>query len=326
MILVKNINGLIRFDGQLPGFIAHLILGLIGFFGGLVVLLGLRNTSLSPHLKLVISLVAADLYFCLSVIIYDIGNIAAGGWVFGGIGCVVDAIIITSSCFASVLTLLAITFERYLTVIHSVELNDRQTYKLIFGIWALSHSITFIPIVSATWDTAYSLNASFLVCTISWAEWSPAPILMESLALLTLMSCLSMMVFGYTRIVLKYLEARGKLKSTQFGTTTDEGTKKSASVGPTQSISTTEAATTYSPEAKRLLMKTIILTLNYVFGWSPYLIKMLYEIATRNPIPYQWDIVCTMFALNNSALNSYLLMGLDPRIKDGVKQLVSNIF
>jgi hypothetical protein len=321
MILVKNISGLIRFDGQLPGFIAHLVLGIVGFFGGVVALLGLRNTPLSPHLKLVISLVAADLYFCMSVIVYDVGNIAAGGWVFGGIGCVVDAIIITSSCFASVLTLLAITFERYLTVIHSVELTDQQTRKLIFGIWGLSHSITLIPIVSGTWNTAYSLNASFLVCTISWAEWSPAPILMESLALLTLMSCLSMMVFGYTRIVLKYLEARGKLKSTKFGTTTDEGTLKSANMGTSKGAPTTEASTVYTPEAKKLLIKTIILTLNYVFGWSPYLIKMLYEIATRNPIPYQWDIVCTMFALNNSALNSYLLMVLDPRIKNGVKQL-----
>jgi hypothetical protein len=331
----------IPYENQVPGVIMRQILACIGFVGAILVLLSLRNVKLTPHMKMVLSLTCADLYFITSDIIYNSINLAGGGWVAGQVGCIVNAMVITGSCFCSVLTLLAVTMERYVTVIYSKELSHTKTHRIIAGIWVVSHIIVLIPIFSWTWGTAYGLQSGYILCTISWWDWSPAPIVMETLALSTLMGCLSMMIYGYTRIVLKYLEATKKLSSQKSSQKTGT-TSVTPSAQELKQKFYSESSTTYAQQStvvqgaepsegpkkrfsqaeKKLLIKAIILTCNFFFGWTPYLFKIIVEIATQKPIPAGWDIVCCIFAILNSTLNSYLMIFLDPKIKRNVMILL----
>jgi hypothetical protein len=316
MYLVQDIISKISYQAlHIPGVIVHLILGFVGFFGGIAVLLAQRNQKLTPDMKLIISLVCADIYFCTSVIVYDIGNLAGGGWVFGGTGCVIDAMIVIGSCFASVFTLLAITIERFRTVLISQRVTNRQAHWMLVAIWVTSLCIVFIPVVSNGSGTAYGLNTGLLVCTIAWPEKLPAALLMTSLALGTLVIGTCLIAFVYTKIVLAYFDIQKKV-ATSGGTATG---------GNGSQVLHSAAASTskerYSDQEKKLLIKSAVLTGSFFFCWTPYMVKILYEIATSTSIPPEWDIVCSMGALANSAMNSYLLMFLDARIKKGVFEL-----
>jgi hypothetical protein len=339
MYRINEMPSVIPYDNQVPGVILRQILACTGFVGAILVLLSIRNVKLTPHMKLVLSLTCADLYFITSDIIYNTINLAGGGWVAGQVGCIVNAMVITGSCFCSVLTLLAVTMERYITVIYSRELSHSKTHAVIAGIWVLSHIIVLIPIFSWTWGTAYGLQSGYILCTISWWDWSPAPIVMETLALSTLMGCLVMMIFGYTKIVLKYFEATKKLSSqkSQQKTGTTSVTPSAQELkqkfysesSTTQQLTVTEGSMVsenpkikFSQAEKKLLIKAIILTCNFFFGWTPYLFKIIVEIATQKPIPAGWDIVCCIFAILNSTLNSYLMIFLDPKIKRNVMMML----
>jgi FtsH-binding integral membrane protein len=66
---------------DIPGVIVRLMIGISGLLGGITVLLAQRNQKLTPDMELVISLVCADILLCSTVIVYDISNLAGGGWV-----------------------------------------------------------------------------------------------------------------------------------------------------------------------------------------------------------------------------------------------------
>jgi hypothetical protein len=317
MYLVQDIVAKISYQAfNIPGVIIHLILGFVGFFGGILVLVAQRNQKLTPDMKLVISLVCADIYFCSSVIVFDISNLAGGGWVFGATGCVVDGIIVMWSCFASVFTLLAITIERYRTVLLSKRVTNTQAHWMLVAIWGASLVIVFIPLVSNGFGTAYALNSGLLVCTFAWPEKLPAPVFMIALGLGTLLVATGVIVFVYTMIVLAYYEIQKKLKSSL-----NSGGISESQVADTSSTQLPVKKERYTDQEKKLIIKSAVLTGSFFFCWSPYVVKIVYEIATSKSIPPEWDIVCSMGALANSALNSYLLIFLDGRIKKGVFEL-----
>jgi hypothetical protein len=312
MYLVKDIASIIKFEGfHIPGVIVHLMIGISGLLGGITVLLAQRNQKLTPDMKLVISLVCADILLCSSVIVYDISNLAGGGWVYGGTGCAIHAMFMIGCCFASVFTLLAITIERYRSILLSTRVTDTQAYWMIFTIWFTSLFIVFIPVATQSTGTAYGLNAGLLVCTISWYEWSPAPLFMTSLVFITFIIVTSVISFVYTKIVVSYLSIQRKVhKSGTSGTDTMSSAGKNGS-------SKSEASGGYTKQQQQLIIKSAVLTASFFFCWAPYMVKLLYEISTGTSIPSQWDIFCTMGAFSNSVVNPFLLIFLDARIRKG---------
>ncbi len=91
-------DGLIPFTtGQYIAAVIHLCLGIIGCFGSLLVILAHRTVENPPSILLMLSLNWADLYFCTTLVIFDVINIHQGGWAVGKTGCMIDSIIILAS-------------------------------------------------------------------------------------------------------------------------------------------------------------------------------------------------------------------------------------
>jgi hypothetical protein len=136
---------------------------------------------------------------------------------------------------------------------------------------------------------------------------------MTSLVFVTFIIVTSVISFVYTKIVVSYLSIQRKVQNSQ-GTF---GTQVISSTGP-MNPSKTENTEVFTKQQQKLIIKSAVLTASFFFCWAPYMVKLLYEISTGTSISPQWDIFCCMGALGNSAVNSFLLIFLDARIKKGV--------
>ncbi|KAJ3270747.1 putative G-protein coupled receptor 63 [Terramyces sp. JEL0728] len=305
---INNINGnLIPFEsgGEVAGLVIHTITGLFGALSVVIVLFATLSRKNNPSTILLLSLCWADLIFCLSAIIFGIRDLSFGGWSSGKIGCIIDSVLVTGGCFASVLTLVAVTVERYLAVMFGRTLKLSEVWIIIALIWSSSLVIALFPIYTLSFDYAIALQPGREQCTNSWWDKHPMTILM-------ILICLAQSAVRSSGFQSGMQTTTAKENTTfSRGTNTMESSNSQATKGSTTSTS--------KEKEKKLLIKSIIICGTFVV--TPYLIMILYSFATSNPIPSGWDNFVSIAALSNSAVNPILLVTLDSRIKSSVYEL-----
>ncbi|KAJ3320560.1 hypothetical protein HDV06_005183 [Boothiomyces sp. JEL0866] len=336
-------DGLLPFEnaGETAGVVLHLILGLTGAVGVAIVLAATLPRKNNPSTVLLLSLCWADLVFCLSAVIFGIKDLSSGGWSSGKLGCILDTVLVLGGCFASVLTILAITFERFLAVMYG-KLIDAPKVRIMIGlIWGLSLLIAFFPWYTGTYGNAIGLQAGRQICTVAWWDRSPMTIIMITLCLITLAVSVSFIFYAYFMIVLKFMNSQAALrsggKSAGKSSNVDQSVdKKTAdtSKGRSSAIESANAHTTATAASgqgqkessrdkeKVLLIKSIIISGTFIFCWSPYLVVIIYSLASGLPAPLFWDSLVSLCALCNSAVNPVLLFTLDKRIRGYVLEMI----
>lgn len=106
----------------------------------------------------VVSLAVADLLLGLLVLpLSAVVELRNGNWPFGGTLCNVYIALDVLFCTSSILTLLAISVNRYLAISsplnHSRIVTPRRVALAITSIWAISLAVSFLPIHMG-WNTA----------------------------------------------------------------------------------------------------------------------------------------------------------------------------
>jgi hypothetical protein len=302
--------------------IIHVAWGMVGFGAAVTVLAAHIGQKVSANLLLTLSLCVADLYFISSVLIFGFINISNGGWATGQLGCAIDAFIVLSSCFCSILTLWTATLERYFQVVHSKDLTKRRAWVSVLGLWLVSFIIGGLPLITNTSQTTYGLQSTNLLCNFAWWNNSLAQIVMHILSFVTLFGCLSAICFCYIGIFLKFRATMRHVQAKELITQSFMiKTAKSESSQATKS----DRESIFSPKEVRLLIKSIVLTCTYIIGWTPYMIKIIVEIATEKQVPSEWEFFCQMCVLTNSTMNSFLMIFLDARVRENVSTLLEKI-
>jgi hypothetical protein len=300
--------------------IIHVSWGLVGFGAAMTVLLAHITQKVSANLLLTLSLCVADLYFISSVLIFGFINISQGGWATGQVGCAIDAFIVLSSCFCSIWTLMTATLERYFQVVRSKDLTKSRAWLSVIGLWLISFVIGGLPLITNTYQSTYGLQSTNLLCNFSWWNNSPAQYVMHFFSFGAIFGCLAVIIFCYAGIFLKFRKTVRSVQAKEL-ITQSFMTATAKTVGSESTKSEKESI--FSPKEVRLLIKSVVLTCTYVIGWTPYLIKIIVEIATEKRVPSEWEFFCQMCVLTNSTMNSFLMIFLDARVKENVMTLFS---
>ncbi|KAF6024309.1 ADRA1B [Bugula neritina] len=140
--------------------------------GNLSVIIAIRvNRKLRarPTYHFIQSLAAADLALGVFVLPFSISLQIQQQWLFGDILCSVWAASDVLCCTASILSLCAISLERYLGVTqplkHRSQLTKKRSYGTIVAIWLFSLVISVIgPVVKETKIEMGTRLWSFLIC------------------------------------------------------------------------------------------------------------------------------------------------------------------
>jgi hypothetical protein len=336
MSQVKDITSeVIRYENNEFVFAAiHWAIGIAGTLMGLVVMIASLRASQSKGIVLYVSLLTADLFFCMSVIVMGGADLYHGGYSLGPVFCAFDSVLIMTSCCASILSLVALAAERYYATVRMRFLSTSTWIGTVIFIWCFSLFFATLPLVAGTAGRTFALEPGKLVCVLSWWEtdfWSLVVIFATLIVL-----CLTgiSLVFAYATIVHSFRKTAKTVRefssnnSSNYSDTHSSHSRSIYNSGEKdgnvfRSQKKKMLVKTASSVAERnLLYKAIGFSGSFLFFWSPYVVLIVICLIQKAPVSSEFDQFCSILALTNSAFSPVILYTLDKRIKNNVNNLL----
>ncbi|KAI8904720.1 hypothetical protein EDD86DRAFT_74798 [Gorgonomyces haynaldii] len=249
--------------GESIGTAFHAVIGIIGLLlMPLVVVAILKELKKTPSAPIILSLCMGDTFYLVNSVIFGIANTATGRWYFGFTGCVVNHVVVIAACFISVMSLIALTLERYLGVVHRTPLTVQHTLIMAAVIWFVAITVAFWPLYTLSTDYGIMLSVGKVICSFNWTTRGRAMLLTPIImCVVTLVVGLVFIAFGYYQIVSLYFTVKKNLHKVIGNDTVAQAVMdKSTSSAPKKE---------YTEADKRLLYKAIALTVSFIICWSP---------------------------------------------------------
>ncbi|XP_050429344.1 tachykinin-like peptides receptor 99D isoform X1 [Adelges cooleyi] len=231
-------------------------------------------------------------------------------WSFGTIYCKISQFVAVVSICASVFTLMAISIDRYIAIIHPLRprLGRRTTLMIATGIWLISTVLSIPNLIFFTTTTEQFPNGEQRV--ICYAEW-PDGITTESF---------QEYVYNVSFMIITYFVPIGLMGFTY------------AMIGNelwgSQSIGECTQRQLEHIKSKRRVVKMMIVVVTiFAICWLPYHIYFIVtshmpELITE---PYIQDVFLAFYwlAMSNSMHNPIVYCWMNSRFRQGFKQFFS---
>lgn len=327
----------------------------LSYFNGLGLMLGvfcngvalyvfLRNRNLwKVRYFLAANLTLAD--FCLCCINFPIFfyNATQGRYAAGQLGCTLHGYFIVLFCSQSVLTLTAITYERYITIVKAREFTRKQFWWVLLVNWCFSVALAGMPFL---WSgTPYPLRSSKIYCTGGWYLSRPYEVLFTVLCFLVISTGLVGITYMYREVfnvihqnTVRLTAAGGRgLTTSSAGTSCDgrhtdvhKHTNKGITLSQTgtggqtritadtlpglvgapstlnrANISTSRKALRNERTIARI---TLVIVSTFFLCWGVYNMMFLLEMFTQKEATPLLDGISATAALLNSTCNPFIYL------------------
>ncbi|KAJ3361535.1 hypothetical protein HDU91_003877 [Kappamyces sp. JEL0680] len=260
--------------------IFHFIIGIVGTVFCIVVLAStVFRKGNAPSLHLVTCMIWGDLINLSSIVVFNGMDLYYGGFSTGKVGCSIYGFLIMFSCGMALLSLLSISVERYNFIHNRVALTLRRAWIAVGFIWGNSIFFALLPFITQSYTNSLGLQSGKMICAVSWWNNHPWTIVMDAFSLLFIASPLGAMSFCYTVIISDFLKAHRNLHAVLengTGLATTTGGAASNESGKT----TTGVVAIQAQQEQKLLIMALIMTGAFMMCWTPYLIKMIVEMAS----------------------------------------------
>ena len=143
------------------------------------------------------------------------------------------------------------------------------------------------------------------MCAVAWFDDNIVSVLGNTTVLFGVFGCSFILIFAYGSICAVYRMANVAVRDA-FNPSTN-----STNIFPLQ---TKQDVYKWSPAEKTLLLKCVSVTSTFGFLFSPYMVKILYECATKTPVDGTYDAIAGIFIACNPIANALLVLFFDSRI------------
>lgn len=269
----------------------------------------LRKMKTVPMI-FIANLAACDLTTTVSSIAFDLPEIELGYWPYGAVLCKIIYPLATFSTNAAALTLVAISIDRYVSIICPLNLQYRITKGKCFKIIAAIHFSSLIAVVPYIAILKHTVYSELPACEENWPDGYYLD-KAYTVLLFVLQYGIPLVVMSvvYTRIGLKLCKSTGKAAELSSAHRTRSSTSSS---GQTLLHSAVDKAAHSLQKRKRQNEKTakmflFVVVIFLIFMMPHQLLWLSYEYA-RHTEGFKQNqalivFVCRAFTYANSVLN-----------------------
>ncbi|KAJ3378346.1 hypothetical protein HDU92_007487, partial [Lobulomyces angularis] len=223
-------------------------------------------------------------------------------YALGKVGCLVNGIVHVSLCIVSLLSCFGMTAERYLLVVHRIQMQKTHIIRYyIPAVFAYSMLVSFSPFFFGQQGVVYSLQLSNIHCTGAWNSKESAGIAFTALCLVSILIPVSFIGVAYYQM---FMVVRRAGKGLRIGSGGGSSTQNDSSSRSLSKSKTELGVKNQKPDVKkpsradletRVLHQGIIIVLSFLTGWTPYLLFMFYEVISKTPTSVGYETFAIAF-------------------------------
>ena len=289
----------------------------VTIFGNLLVIVTVLTTKKiqTPTNYFILSLSITDL--CIGTLVMPFSAVTTlhWEWPLGAIFCNIYISIDVMLCTVSILTLFAISLDRYVAVTKPLRYQQKVTCTLVFkvctAIWVFSFVLAFLPI-HLGWNTETGIIQNYANPRECVFELNKIYVLMDSVG--TYFAPLFVMCGVYLKVLLITKRQVQEInKMSQLGQTANM-------LHPPQNTAHRKDKPKLRPEAQlplqppqpklasdtKATITLATLVLAFAICWIPYFVIFSMKPFVAEPVNVHFDLFCLWLGYVNSAINPFL--------------------
>lgn len=316
--------------GAQAGFL--LVVMLSSIIGNILILLAIyRNRSLRSITSVfVANLAVADLLLAILGMPFTMASSITHEWIFGDAWCEINGIINSVFCVASMLSLAAVSIDRYFAImkpLHYITIMTSKTASyLVAGVWAQSILCAFLPIFG--W-ASYTYIRNESICTADWGSNIPYTLFIFGLCFFAPLSVMAYCYYHILRAARKQsknvIPVVGELREDTLRTvvaiTVAYAQKDGNSVKIKESPREREAKEKFKRETKAA--KTLLIVMGtFLFCWAPHFIGMTCLLFPSCKWSDEFFATTTWLAMANSGCNPIIYGVMNKKFRQSFKEIL----
>lgn len=317
-----------------------LVIILSSIIGNTLILLAIyRNHSLRSITSVFIAnLAVADFLLAVLGMPFTMASSITYRWVFGDTWCTINGMLNSIFCIASMLSLAAVSIDRYFAIIKPLQYPLIMTWRIALGMvtYVWTHAITcaFLPVFG--W-ASYTYITNESICTADWGQNIPYTMFIFALSFF---APLMVMAYCYFHI-LRAARVQSKKIAPRVGELREETLQTMVAVPVAFAVENGSPSVAASPTAKEKAKereakekfrretraaKTLLIVMGtFMFCWAPHFIGMtclLFE-RCRNTWPDEYFATTTWLAMLNSGCNPIIYGVMNKKMRQTFKEIIT---
>ena len=311
-----------------------LIIILSSLIGNTLIILAIyRNLSLRSITSVFIAnLAMADFLLALLGMPFTMASSITYDWVFGDVWCTINGMLNSIFCIASMLSLAAVSIDRYFAIIKPLQypliMTSRVALRMISYVWLHAITLAFLPVFG--WSSyIYITNES--ICTADWGSDIPYTLFVFASSFF---APLMVMAFCYYHI-LRAARKQSKKITPRVGELREETLQTMVAVpvafGTTNGTANSPSAKDKAKEreAKEKFRrdtraaKTLLIVMGtFMFCWAPHFIGMTCLLFPSCKWPDEFFATTTWLAMLNSGCNPIIYGVMNKKFRQSFKDIL----
>lgn len=304
----------------------------------LIVLAIYRNHSLRSITSVFIAnLAMADFLLALLGMPFTMASSITYRWIFGNIWCEINGMLNSIFCIASMLSLAAVSIDRYVAIIKPLRypliMTPRIALGMVLYVWIHAITCAFLPVFG--W-ASYTYITNESICTADWGQNIPYTMFIFAFSFFA-----PLMVMGYCYYhILRAARKQSQKISPRVGELREQTLQTMVAVPVAFGVNSGSPAVSTSPTAKEKAKereakekfrrearaaKTLLIVMGtFMFCWAPHFIGMtclLFE-GCRNSWPDEYFATTTWLAMLNSGCNPIIYGVMNKKFRQSFTDII----
>lgn len=311
-----------------------LVIILSSLIGNTLIILAIyRNLSLRSITSVFIAnLAMADFLLALLGMPFTMASSITYDWVFGDVWCTINGMLNSIFCIASMLSLAAVSIDRYVAIIKPLQypliMTHRKALCMISYVWLHAITLAFLPVFG--WSSyIYITNES--ICTADWGLDIPYTLFIFASSFFAPLMVMAFCYFHILRaarrqsqkITPRVGELREETLQTMVAVPVAFGATTVAANSPTAKEKAKEREAKEKFRRETRAAKTLLIVMGtFMFCWAPHFIGMTCLLFPSCKWPDEFFATTTWLAMLNSGCNPIIYGVMNKKFRESFKDIL----